>query len=303
MVSKKQKPNAKKFEFNFVYLYLIPWVIGFVGFRLYPFINAIVLSLQNNNMISEPEFVGLGNYEELLFGTGQAGELFRTSVGVTFRYVFMTVPLVLVFALFIAFILNFKIKGINFFRTAFYIPSILGGSVSVAILWRFMFGNQGLINAFLGLVNIEPIGWLVDPRYALIVLALLRAWQFGSVMLIFLSALQNVPVSLYEAASMDGATKLRQFFSVTVPIITPVILFNTVQLLVGAFQEFNAAFLVSDGGPLNSTLLLNLYIYRRAFNSFQMGLASAASWIMFAIIMVFTIIIFKSSNHWVHYSD
>jgi len=299
---KPQRTN-KKSRFNSIYLYLLPWFIGILIFRLYPFINAIYLSLQNNNLITDPEFIGLANYQELLFGSTQTGVLFRTSVMVTFRYVFLTVPLVLVFALFVAFILNFRLKGINFFRTAFYIPSILGGSVSVSIIWKFMFGNQGLVNAFLELFGIEAVGWLVDTRFAIIVLALLRAWQFGSVMLIFLSALQNVPVSLYEAASIDGATKIRQFFTVTVPIITPVILFNTIQVLVNAFQEFNAAYLVSDGGPLNSTLLLNLFIYRTAFNSFQMGISSAASWIMFSIIMVFTIILFKSSNHWVHYSD
>lgn len=295
----KQEKVSKKFRFNSAYLYILPWIIGFVVFKLNPFYNSLVLSLQQNNLIREPKWVQLQNYQKLLF----EDELFKTSLMVTFKYVFLTVPLVLVFALFIAYILNFKIKGVNFFRTAYYIPSILGGSVAVSIVWKFIFGNDGVINAMLDMVGLEPVMWLTDTRYALIVLSLLKGWQFGSVMVIFLSALQGVPQSLYEAASIDGAGKWRSFFTITVPMITPVILFNGVQLLVKSFQEFNSAYLISDGGPLNSTYLLNLFIYKNAFSSFKMGYASAASWIMFLIIMVFTAIIFKSSNYWVHYND
>ena len=305
-VSESQVEQKRKvrFRWNGNYFYLLPWFIGLLVFRIYPFIDAFLISLERSGGIGrEPVFVGLSNYTELLFGNTQSGEVFRHSLGVTFRYVALTVPLVLVFALFIAFILNFKIKGIGFFRTTFYVPSILGGSVSVAILWRFVWGNQGLINSFLEAIGFEAVGWLVNPATAMIVLVLLRAWQFGSVMLIFLSALQGVPASLYEAASIDGASKVRQFFTVTVPIITPVILFNAVQLLVSAFQEFNASFLVTEGGPLNATQLLNLFIYQRAFLNLQFGIASAASWIMAVIIMFFTVIIFKTSNKWVHYSD
>ena len=268
-------------------------------FKLNPIFNALLLSFQQNNLIREPKWVKLQNYQQLLF----EDELFKTSLIVTFKYVFLTVPLVLVFALFIAYILNFKIKGVNFFRTAYYIPSILGGSVAVSIVWKFIFGNDGVINAMLEMVGLEPVMWLTDTRYALIVLSLLKAWQFGSVMVIFLSALQNVPQSLYEAASIDGAGKWRSFFTITVPMITPVILFNAVQLLVKSFQEFNSAYLISDGGPLNSTYLLNLFIYKNAVSSFKMGYASAASWIMFIIIMALTAVVFRSSNYWVHYND
>lgn len=295
----KQGKVKKKFQFNSAYLYLLPWLIGFIVFKLNPFYNSLVLSFQQNNLIREPKWVQLQNYQQLLF----EDELFKTSLIVTFKYVLMTVPLVLVFALFIAYILNFKIKGVNFFRTAYYIPSILGGSVAVSIVWKFIFGNDGVINAMLDLVGLEPVMWLTDTRFALIVLSLLKAWQFGSVMVIFLSALQNVPTSLYEAASIDGAGKWRSFFTITVPMITPVILFNAVQLLVKSFQEFNSAYLISDGGPLNSTYLLNLFIYRNAFSSFKMGYASAASWIMFIIIMALTAVVFRSSNYWVHYND
>ena len=295
----KQEKDKKKFKFNSAYLYILPWFIGFLVFKLNPFFNALLLSFQQNNLIREPKWVKLQNYQQLLF----EDELFKTSLIVTFKYVFLTVPLVLVFALFIAYILNFKIKGVNFFRTAYYIPSILGGSVAVSIVWKFIFGNDGVINAMLDMVGLEPVMWLTDTRYALIVLSLLKAWQFGSVMVIFLSALQNVPQSLYEAASIDGAGKWRSFFTITVPMITPVILFNAVQLLVKSFQEFNSAYLISDGGPLNSTYLLNLFIYKNAFSSFKMGYASAASWIMFIIIMALTAVVFRSSNYWVHYND
>ncbi|MGM9980407.1 MAG: carbohydrate ABC transporter permease [Turicibacter bilis] len=298
-IIEKQEKVKKKFKFNSAYLYILPWFIGFLVFKLNPFFNALLLSFQQNNLIREPKWVKLQNYQQLLF----EDELFKTSLIVTFKYVFLTVPLVLVFALFIAYILNFKIKGVNFFRTAYYIPSILGGSVAVSIVWKFIFGNDGVINAMLDMVGLEPVMWLTDTRYALIVLSLLKAWQFGSVMVIFLSALQNVPQSLYEAASIDGAGKWRSFFTITVPMITPVILFNAVQLLVKSFQEFNSAYLISDGGPLNSTYLLNLFIYKNAFSSFKMGYASAASWIMFIIIMALTAVVFRSSNYWVHYND
>lgn len=299
-----QKDKVKKW--SVAYLYLIPFVIGLLVFRLYPFVQAFLISFEQRRIGRPTQWVGLDNYIELFTGTTH-GTLFRQSLGITFRYVFLTVPLVLVFALFIAFILNFKLKGIGFFRTAFYIPSILGGSVSVAILWRFTFGNQGLINSVLGIFGIPVVGWLTDPNLILVMLALLRAWQFGSVMLIFLSALQNVPTSFYEAARMDGAGKWRQFFTITIPIITPVILFNVIQLLVAAFQEFNAPFLITQEsnmfGPGNSAMLLNIFIYQRSFIMSQFGIGSAASWIMFVIIMIFTLVIFKSSNKWVFYND
>jgi len=303
-----QKIKKKtRFQWSDAYLYLVPFIIGIVVFRLYPFIEAFRISMFDVRIGRDDAFVGFDNFEAILFGTSQNGVLFRESLFRTFRYVAITVPLVLVVALFVAFILNFKIKGIGFFRTAFYIPSILGGSVSIALLWRQVFGNSGLINSTLALVGIQGPAWMTTPtgNMSLIVMSLLRAWQFGSVMLIFLSALQNVPVSLYEAASIDGAKKWRQFLSVTIPIITPTILFNTVQLLVAAFQEFNAAFLVfaQPGGPNNTALLMNIFIYQRAFEQLRFGIAGAASWIMFICIMVLTLIVFKFSDKYVFYND
>ena len=303
MSSKVRK--KERFRWSTAYLYLIPWVIGILAFRLWPFIEAFRISMHFERIGRPAEFVGFDNFTNLFTGTLPVFQTFRDSFWITIRYVFLTVPLVLVVALFVAFILNFKIKGIGFFRTAFYIPSILGGSVSIAFLWRIVFGTNGLINSFVAIFGVQGPGWMTDPRFSLLVMALLRAWQFGSVMLIFLAALQNVPASLYEAASIDGAKKWRQFFSITIPIITPTILFNTINLLVASFQEFNAPFLVfaNPGGPGRAAYLLNLYIYETAFLSGNFGVAAAASWIMFIVIMIFTLIIFKFSDKYVFYND
>ena len=216
---------------------------------------------------------------------------------------FITVPIKLAFALFIANILNYKLKGINFFRTAYYIPSILGGSVAIAVLWRFLFSDQGLINIIIGYLGIEPISWLGDPKYALFTVSLLRAWQFGSAMVIFLAALKNIPEDLYESARIEGASKTMQFIHITIPMISPVIFFNFIMQLIQAFQEFNGPYIITGGGPLNSTKLLPLLIYDNAFNYYQMGYASAISWVLFVIIMVFTVFSFRSQKYWVHYSD
>ena len=212
-------------------------------------------------------------------------------------------PLKLVFALFIAYILNFKIKGVNFFRTAYYIPSILGGSVAIAVLWKAVFRDDGLLNGLLGIFGIEGPSWLSDPNCALFVICLLRVWQFGSAMIIFLAALKGVSADLYEAAAIDGAGKWRQFFSITVPIITPVIFYNLVTQLCQAFQEFNGPYIITQGGPRNSTTLISLLIYNSAFKQYDMGMASAMAWVMFVILMIFTVIAFLSQKYWVFYSD
>lgn len=257
------------------------------------------MSFTDYNLISSPNFVGLDNYIKM-FTTDKD---FIKSLVVTIKYAILTVPLQLVFALFIAFILNFKLKGINMYRTAYYIPSILGGNVAIAVLWRFLFSGDGLINQLLEKIGIPSIGWLSSPTAALACIAILRVWQFGSSMVIFLAALKEIPVELYEAAQMDGAKKWTIFFKVTVPLITPTIFFNLVMQLVNALQEFNAPYLVTQGGPLKSTYFTSLMIYDNAFKFFKMGYASALSWALFLIIMVLTLVIFKTSNKWVYYSD
>lgn len=279
-------------------LYILPWLIGFIFLTVYPFLNALYISFTNYNLISQPKFVGFDNYVKLLRDAEFVGTIWAT-----FKYTIVTVPLQLSFALAVAYVLNFNLKGIRIFRTAYYIPSILGGNVAVAILWRFLFQQNGVINTLLGMVGLEPVSWFSSPSGAMTVIILLKIWQFGSSMLIFLAALKNVPQDLYEASSVDGAKKLRQFFTITIPLITPTIFFNLVMQLVNAFQEFNGPYLVTGNGPLNSTYLTSMYIYDNAFKFFKMGYASAASWILFVIIVVITLILFASQDKWVFYSD
>lgn len=279
-------------------VYILPWLIGMVFLTLYPFINALVISFTDYNLVREPNFISLANYTKLF-----QDEDFLSTLTATLKYTVITVPLQLAFALFIAYILNFKLKGINFFRTAYYIPSLLGGNVAVAVLWRFLFQQDGLINRIIGVVGIQPVAWLSSPGGAMSVIIILKVWQFGSAMLIFLAALKDVPQDLYEAASVDGSTKFHSFIHITMPLITPTIFFNLVMQLVNAFQEFNGPYLVTGKGPLNATYLTSMYIYDNAFKYFNMGYASAASWILFLIIVAVTLILFATQDKWVYYSD
>lgn len=284
---------------NTGFFYILPWLIGFLVFKLYPFGASLYYSFTDYDLFKDIiSFIGFKNYAQVL-DTAKIRKAFE----VTFRYAFMTVPLKLAFALFIAYILNFKIRGVNLFRTIYYIPSILGGSVAIAVLWKFLFQSNGLINQILSIFNIVGPNWLGDSKYSLLVVSLLRVWQFGSPMVIFLAALKSVPIDLYEAASIDGASKTRQFLSVTIPLISPVIFYNLVTQLCQAFQEFNAPYIITEGGPLGSTTLISMLVYQNAFKTYQMGLASAISWLLFLIVMTLTIISFMSQKYWVYYSD
>lgn len=291
--------KLKTFQKKNVGLFLIvPWWLGFLCFKFYPFLSSLVYSFHDYNLFKTPVFLGLDNYIKIL-----KDPLIMKAFAQTFKYAFLTVPLELGFALFIAYILNVNIRGVNFFRTAYYIPSILGGSVSIAVLWRFLFKTEGLVNMILAKVGVEPFNWLGNPDGAFWVIVLLRIWQFGSPMVIFLAALKGVSGDLYEAASIDGAGKVRQFFSITVPLITPVIFYNFVTQLCNKFQEFNGPFIITQGGPLRSTTLVSLLVYNNAFRSYEMGMASAIAWLLFLIIMTLTVVSFISQKYWVYYSD
>ncbi len=279
-------------------LYLAPYIAGLLVFTAIPFAASFYLSFTNYSLIGEPAFVGLKNYWKLF----SADRTFQKSLSVTLFYVFTTVPLKLAFALFIAVILNYKLRFINFFRTAFYIPSILGGSIAVAVLWRYIFSDVGLVNMALQTIGLEPVNWFGDPENALFTITLLRLWQFGSAMVIFLAALQSIDPALYEAAAIDGAGRWKSFVHITLPLVTPVIFFNLIMQMVQAFQEFNGPYIITQGGPLKATYLLPLYIYEEAFKRFEMGYASAIAWVLFSIIMVLTLIAFWSSRHWVYYA-
>jgi len=278
--------------------YLTPYIVGLLVFTLVPFLASLYLSFTDYNLINAPKWTGLENYIELF----TKDRTFKRSLSVTLIYVFTTVPLKLAFALFIAYILNYRLRFINFFRTAFYVPSILGGSIAIAVLWRYIFATDGLVNMGLIAIGMEPVNWFGDPQNALFTITLLRCWQFGSAMVIFLAALQSIDKSLYEAAAIDGASKMHSFIFITIPLITPVIFFNLIMQMVQAFQEFNGPYIITQGGPLKSTYLLPLYIYEKAFSRFDMGYASAISWVLFVIIMLLTLVAFWSSKKWVFYA-
>lgn len=280
------------------WLYIAPWIIGFLFFKLYPFASSLYYSFTDMHRFTNISEYGLFNYVDIF--TNRAT---LRSLSVTFQYALMTVPLKLIAALFIAYILNFKIAGVNLFRTAYYIPSILGGSVAIAVLWKALFRNDGVINSLLAMLGISGPNWLSDPNWAIFIISLLRVWQFGSAMVIFLAALKGVPDDLYEASTIDGAGRWRQFFSITVPMITPVIFYNLVTQLVQAFQEFNGPFIITQGGPLNSTRLISMIIYDQGIREYKIGASSALAWVMFLIVMVLTLIAFWSQNRWVYYSD
>jgi oligogalacturonide transport system permease protein len=291
--------GAKKLDSGRIgFLYVLPWLLGFLFFKLYPFASSLYYSFTDMHLFNGISRWGFFNFENI-FTSGQIIKSFT----VTFKYVLVTVPLKLVTALFIAYILNFRIKGVTYFRTGYYVPSILGGSVAIAVLWKALFRNEGLVNAMLAVLGIKGPSWLSDPQYALFIISLLRIWQFGSSMVIFLAALKGVPEDLYEASTIDGATSRRQFFSITLPLISPVIFYNLVTQLVQAFQEFNGPYIITKGGPLNSTRLVSMIIYDQGIKNYKMGLSSALAWVLFIILMLLTLVAFKSQKHWVYYSD
>jgi oligogalacturonide transport system permease protein len=282
-------------------LYLSPYLIGLAVFTLFPFVATLLLSFSDYRLqdpVSAARLIGVENYEAML-----RDRTFGKSLAVTLIYVLLTVPLKLAFALFIAFVLNFKLRGIRAFRTAYYLPSILGGSVAIAVVWRYVFAGDGLLNQAFLIFGAEPINWLGEPAYAMSSIVLLRLWQFGSAMVIFLAGLQGIPNDLYEAARLDGASSWQIFRRITLPLLTPVIFFNFIMQVIQAFQEFNGPYVITAGGPLKSTYLLPLMIYEEAFKYFEVGYASALSWCLFVLVAIFTAIAFRSSKYWVFYAQ
>ncbi|MBE1443053.1 carbohydrate ABC transporter permease [Paenibacillus sp. OAS669] len=280
-------------------LFISPWIIGFAGFQLYPLLLSLYYSFTDYSIVKATHFVGLQNYVTMF----KEDKDFFPSLRVTLLYTLMAVPLKLAFALLVAIILNSKGRFINVYRTIYYLPSILGGSVAISILWRFLFMREGIVNQVLAFLHIPSVDWLGSPNVALWTISFLVVWQFGSSMVLFLAGLKQIPSDLYEAGMVDGASRVRMFVSITVPLLTPIILFNLVMQTIGALQEFTAAFVVTNGGPMKSTYLIGMKIYDDAFKLLHMGYASALSWVLFAIILILTLIIFRSSRSWVHYED
>lgn len=281
--------------------FMAPWALGAVLLSLIPMVASVVLSFTKYNMLTSPRFVGLQNFAALFKDVR-----FRHSLRVTFTYVIASVPLQLLAALALAVILDRGMRGLAFYRSAFYLPSMLGGSVAIAVLWKMVFGSDGLFNNFLNMFGLHlSQSWIGNPATANWTLVALHVWQFGSAMVIFLAGLRQIPRELYEAASVDGAGKWRQFRSITIPMLSPIIFFNLVMSIINSFQTFTQAFVVSGGtgGPSDSTLFYTLYLYQQGFGQLKMGYASAMAWILVLIVAVFTLINFALSKYWVYYDD
>ncbi|WP_171654361.1 carbohydrate ABC transporter permease [Paenibacillus foliorum] len=284
------------------YVFAAPFILGFLIFTMYPILSSLFYSFTEYNLMESPKWIGLANYEKIFLDDEKIWKSFE----VTFTYVLASVPLRLGFALIVAMLLNKAISGIGVYRSAYYLPSLIGGSVAVSIMWTQIFGDKGLLNSSLGLIGIHTdTSWIGSPGTALWTLIALSVWQFGSSMLIFLAGLKNIPISYYEAAGVDGANAWHRFFKITLPLLSPIILFNLIMQTISAFMTFTPAYIISrgEGGPLDNTLLYSLYLYRRAFVFFEMGYASAMAWIMLIIVGVIALVIFKTSKYWVHYES
>ncbi|MEI0739386.1 sugar ABC transporter permease [Paenibacillus sp. JTLBN-2024] len=282
------------------YIFTALFVLGFLIFTLYPVLSSLYYSFTDYNLMEAPRWLGFDNYKRMFMDDEKVAKSFQ----VTFTYVLGSVPLRLIFALFVAMVLNTATRAVGLYRSAFYLPSLIGGSVAVSIMWQQIFGDQGLVNSFLTLIGIpSSTSWIGSPSTALWTLIALSTWQFGSSMIIFLAGLKNIPKDYYEAASVDGANGVRRFFHITLPMLSPIILFNLTLQTISAFMTFTPAYIISrgEGGPLDQTLLYSLYLYRKAFSHFEMGYASALAWIMLLIVGALTLLIFKSSTRWVHY--
>ena len=280
------------------YLFIMPFVLGFLLWFLIPALVAVWLAFTDWNLIRPPRNVGFDNWMRL-----GNDKLFWQSLKVTTLYTLAAVPLGLILALLLALLINTKVKGIAFFRTIYYLPSIVP-AVASAVLWAWIFNTEfGLLNAILRVFGISRVAWLQDPDFALWALIMMSLWAVGGPMIIYLAGLQGIPQVFYEAAEIDGAGRMRQLWNVTLPLLSPVIFFNLILSIIGTFQVFTAGFLITDGGPQNATLFYVLYLYRNGFEYLDMGYSAALAWVLFFIILVLTALVFRSVGRMVHYED
>ena len=296
---KKKKINYRRQEGLVGYVFILPWITGFLVFTAGPLLFSLFASFTNYNITSQMDFVGTRNYEKLLFDD----QLFWTSLYNTLYYVAFSVPLTTIGAIFLSVLLNQDVPGLRFFRTIYYLPAVLSG-VGVYLLWmQLLDPSTGLVNMALGWFGIDGPNWLFDPEWTKPSLILMKLWGVGGGMLLYLASLQGVPKSLYEAAQIDGASRWQQFRYITLPMITPIIFFDVVTSLIGGFQIFQEAYVMSNGtgGPVNSLLFYNYYMWNKAFKVFDMGYAMAMSWILFIIVFILTMINLKLAPRWVHY--
>ena len=293
----ERKTSRKKFWYNdntVGYIFSLPFIIGFLAFTLIPIAVSMYYSVTDYKLGQTPAFIGIKNYLELL-----KDERFINSVKVTLIYVVTSVPTKLIFALFVAYLLTQGRRGVTFYRSLYYVPSLIGGSIAVALVWKTIFSRKGLANTILASLGLQKLSWLGDPKLSMGILVLMSAWQFGSSMIIFAAGLKEIPGSYYEAAEIDGANKWQRFLSITLPCLSPIILYNLVMQTITAFMAFTQAFVITQGGPTAATNFYALYVYNHAFKWSNMGYASAMSWLMLVLISVITLILFKSSKFWV----
>ena len=300
MAGKGRSGKVQSRENRNGYLFVMPWILGFFLFTLLPMVFSAILSLCEWDIVtglSTIEFVGLENF------TGMFKDpKFWQSLKVTFKFCLITIPCYQIMSLFVAFLLAMDIKGMKIFRVVYFLPSIIP-TIAATMIWTRIFAQDGILNKSLSVIGIKGPAWLTDRNTALYALMIMGLWGVGNTIIIYLSGLQGVSEELKEAARVDGAKGWQIFFKITVPMISPTIFFNVVMAVIGSFQYFTQAYVMTEGGPMQSTLFYNLYLYQKAYKEYQMGYASAMAWVMFIIIMLFTMLVIKSSSFWVYYQN
>jgi multiple sugar transport system permease protein len=296
-MAKKSLAINKPWE---AYVFLAPWIIGLLSFTIIPMFMSLFFAFTNYDMLTPPRWAGASNF----FGMVKDPRIIK-SLKVTFTYVFLGTPFQLAFALFLAVVLRKNHRGVRLYRAVYYLPSLFGGSVAIALLWRQIFNAEGVVNRVLALFNITGKNWIATPGTAIYTLILLHIWQFGSSMVIFLGGLKQIPMDYYEAAEIDGAGKVSCFFKITLPLLTPMVFFNIVMAIINSFQAFTPAYIISNGtgSPLDNTLFYTLYLYIKAFRQFLMGYASAMAWILLIVIGIITKLMFVAADKWVYYDE
>jgi len=297
IAKKRRRLTLSHREAVWAYALISPWLIGFIVFTAGPMIASLYFSLTEYDVINPPRFIGLANWRSMF----AEDPLFWHSLKVTLMYAVAALPLGLVLGLALALLLNAEVPGLMFWRTIYYMPSVVSG-VAVAVLWSYVFNPRfGILNWLLSLVGIKGPGWLSSTDWALPAMIIMSLWGVGGGMITYLAGLQGIPTALYEAATIDGATKWQRFWRITLPLITPVIFYNLVTGIIGAFQYFTAAYVMTNGGPANATLFYNLYLYRNTFRYGRLGFGSTMAWFLLFVVMVMTMLIFRSSAVWVYY--
>jgi multiple sugar transport system permease protein len=296
---RRAKRKYRREDVRSGYLFLSPWILGFVGLTAFPMLASLYLAFTDYDLFTAPQWIGFENFVDLF-----NDPRFLQSAQVTAVYVFLGTPIKLAAALAVAMLLNMKQRGQGAYRSIFYAPSLIGASVSIAIVWKVMFMDDGIVDRIQQMFGIDVGGWVGNPSFSLPMLILLGVWGFGAPMVIFLAGLKQIPTELYEAADCDGAGPWRKFRAITLPMLSPVLFFNLLLETIGAFQVFSSAYIISggSGGPAGSTMFYTLYLYLRGFQDFKMGYASAMAWVLVVVVALITLLMFRTSKGWVHYT-